>query len=270
MNTGAGRAGGGDTGGRTARGRVLVILHQEHSTPGRLGWWLRSAGYELDIRKPRFGDALPETLEGHAGAIIFGGPMSANDPDDFVKTEIDWIGVPLAERKPFLGVCLGAQMLAKKLGATVAPDPDGVVECGYYPIEVTETGRALGDWPCHFYQWHREGFTLPSGARHLAATPAYPNQAISYGPAALGVQFHPEITYVLVNRWTTAAAHRLANPGAKPRHEHFEGHHRHTSRVGAWLDRMMPMWLAGGLEAANAPCRADRGAADGDARLAAE
>src|SRR6195256_6631722 len=70
---------------------VLIVLHQETSSPGRVGNALRALGYSLDIRRPRFGDPLPETLGGHAGAVIFGGPMSANDPDDFVRQEIDWI-----------------------------------------------------------------------------------------------------------------------------------------------------------------------------------
>jgi GMP synthase (glutamine-hydrolysing) len=68
---------------------VLIVLHRETSTPGRVGNALRALGHPLDIRRPRFGDALPETLEGHAGAVIFGGPMSANDPDDFVRREIE-------------------------------------------------------------------------------------------------------------------------------------------------------------------------------------
>src|ERR1700722_3582907 len=88
---------------------VLIVLHQESSTPGRIGNALRALGYGLEIRRPRFGDPLPETLDGHAGAVIFGGPMSANDPDDFVRREIDWIAVPLREQRPLLGICLGAQ-----------------------------------------------------------------------------------------------------------------------------------------------------------------
>ncbi len=83
---------------------------------------------------------LPETLDGHAGAVIFGGPMSANDPDDFVRREIDWISVPLAEQRPFLGICLGAQMLAMQLGAQVAPHPEGRAQIGYYPIRPTQRG----------------------------------------------------------------------------------------------------------------------------------
>src|SRR5690349_12338979 len=72
---------------------VLIVLHQETSTPGRIGNALRALGYPLDIRRPRFGDPLPKTLNHHAGVVIFGGPMSANDPDDYVRREIDWIAV---------------------------------------------------------------------------------------------------------------------------------------------------------------------------------
>src|SRR5579871_3799851 len=96
---------------------VLIVLHQETSTPGRVGNVLRALGHPLDVRRPRFGDPLPETMDGHAGAVIFGGPMSANDPDEYVRREIDWISVPLREQRPFMGICLGAQMLAKQLGA---------------------------------------------------------------------------------------------------------------------------------------------------------
>jgi GMP synthase (glutamine-hydrolysing) len=127
---------------------VLIVLHQETSTPGRVGNALRALGHRLDIRRPRFGDALPETLDGHAGAVIFGGPMSANDPDDFVRREIDWIEVPLREQRPYLGICLGAQMLAIQLGARVAPHPQGRAEIGYYPIRPTPAGLKIGGpWP---------------------------------------------------------------------------------------------------------------------------
>src|ERR1700732_3057164 len=122
---------------------VLIVLHQETSTPGRVSTALRALGHPLDVRRPRFGDALPGTLEGHAGAVIFGGPMSANDPDDFVRREIDWIAVPLLETRPVLGICPGAHMLAMQLGARVAPHPQGRAEIGYYPIHPTQAGRRL-------------------------------------------------------------------------------------------------------------------------------
>src|SRR5712691_869111 len=70
---------------------VLIILHQEHSTPGRVGQALKHRGYALDIRRPRLGEPLPETMAHHSGAVLFGGPMSANDREDFIRREIDWL-----------------------------------------------------------------------------------------------------------------------------------------------------------------------------------
>lgn len=161
--------------------KVLVIVHRRESNPGAIGQWLTGNGYRLDIRCHRFGDPLPATLADHAGALIFGGPMSANDPDDYIRSEIDWLSVPLRENKPFLGVCLGAQMLAKHLGAEVSTHPGQIVEAGYYPIAPSAEGAALMRWPEQVYQWHQEGFTLPAGATMLATGSQFENQAIQYG-----------------------------------------------------------------------------------------
>ena len=119
--------------GPNLRRRILIILHQKHSSPGRLGCLLRAQGCELDCRRPPFGDPLPKTLKDYAGVIVFGGPMSVNDEDGWLRREIDWIGVPLKEDTPFLGICLGAQMLARHLGHRVRRHPQGRVEVGYYP-----------------------------------------------------------------------------------------------------------------------------------------
>jgi GMP synthase (glutamine-hydrolysing) len=221
---------------------VLVVLHQESSTPGRIGNVLRSLGYPLDIRRPRFGDVLPETLDGHAGAVIFGGPMSANDGDGYVRYEIDWIEVPLREQRPFLGICLGAQMLAKQLGAAVAPHLRGLTQIGYYPIRPTEAGLALcTDWPAQVYHWHREGFELPRGAELLAAGDDFPMQAYRWGNA-FGLQFHPDVTFKMMCCWTTHGS--TDQLGAQPRHQHFEGRAIHDVVERAWLKAFIDGWLA--------------------------
>ncbi|MBO6510499.1 MAG: glutamine amidotransferase [Roseibium sp.] len=225
------------------RPKILIILHQENSSPGRVGLELVKRGFMLDIRKPRFGDSLPDTMEHHAGAVIFGGPMSANDPDGFVHKEIDWIKVPLAEEKPFLGICLGAQMMVKHLGGTVSGHRDELVEIGYYPLVPTEAGKALMDWPQKVYQWHREGFDLPNGADLLAGGPTYPNQAIRVGPAAYGIQFHPELTHQMMVRWTTKGAPRMELPGAQQRRDHFAGRFVYDPAVKRWLDRFLDLWI---------------------------
>lgn len=223
---------------------VLIVLHQENSRPGRIGNALRALGHPLDIRRPRFGDALPETLSAHAGAVIFGGPMSANDPDDYVRREIDWIAVPLVEQRPLLGICLGAQMLAMHLGARVAPHSAGRVEMGYYPIHPTRAGLKLcAHWPGEVYHWHREGFGLPGGCEVLAEGGDFPNQAIRFGNA-FGLQFHPDVTYAMMCRWTTCGADRLDMPGAYPRDQHFAGRACYDVAERAWLKQFLDGWLS--------------------------
>lgn len=222
---------------------VLIILHGPMSTPGRVGNALRALGHPLDIRRPVFGDPLPETLEGYAGAVMFGGPMSANDSDDFIRREIDWLAVPLKERKPYLGICLGAQMLAKQLGARVAPHPQGRAEVGYYPIRPTEAGRRIcSSWPGQVYHWHREGFDLPTDCELLAEGDDFPVQAFRT-ERCFGVQFHPDVTQAMMHRWTTRGHERTLLPGAQPRAAHFAGRMVHDLSERIWLSAFLDGWL---------------------------
>lgn len=232
-----------ETFAKSSRPRILIVLHQENSSPGRVGKALVDRGFSLDIRKPRFGDTLPETMVDHAGAVVFGGPMSANDSDAFVHREIDWIKVPLREEKPFLGICLGAQMMVKQLGGTVSGHREGLVEIGYYRLEPTVAGERLLSWPNKVYQWHREGFDLPDGCELLATAPTYENQAIRFGSNAFGIQFHPELTHSMMVRWTTKGAPRMALPGAQQRRDHFAGRFIHDRAVLRWLDNFMDLWI---------------------------
>lgn len=223
--------------------KILIILHQETSVPGRIGQALHRRGYALDIRRPCMGHPLPDNLAHHAGAVIFGGPMSANDEHDFIRREIDWIGLALKEQAPLFGVCLGAQMMARHLGAKVWPHPKGMAEVGYYPIDVTEDGQALMDWPDIVYQWHREGFDLPAGANLLATGDMFENQAVRFGPAAFGIQFHAELTLAMLHRWTVRGAERLGLPGAQPRRAHFDGRAVYDPPLRRWLDDFLDLWL---------------------------
>ena len=229
-----------------SRKPVLIVLHQEHSTPGRVGHRLVDRGHRLDIRRPRFGDPLPDTLAEYAGAVIFGGPMSVNDSDEYLQRETDWIDVPLREGAPFLGLCLGAQMLARRLGATVGPHGDGHIEVGWFGLKATEAGRKLVRWPERVHQFHREGFALPVGATLLAegAAETFPNQAFVYGPAAFAIQFHIELTTAMVNRWTSRIAERPPAPGTQERALHFEGRALHDWQTAAFLDGFMDLWLS--------------------------
>lgn len=226
--------------------KILIIVHQQTSDPGRVGQILRASGYELDIRCPSAFDQLPETMDSHEGVVIFGGPMSANDSETlpFIRTELDWVPMALESGKPYLGICLGAQLLARVLGATVKPHADGLMEIGYFPIVPTPEGAAYFDDPLYVYHWHREGFDLPQGAIKLAAGDVFPNQAFRYGKAAYGVQFHPEITRAMMEKWTTyGASMMLAHPEAQSREEQFRNHELYGTVMEKWLKRFLSLWL---------------------------
>ena len=225
------------------RPKVLMILHQETSTAGRVGMRLMERGFDLDIRRPPLGCELPKTMDDHVGAVMFGGPMSANDSDEFVKRETDWLAVPLKENRPLLGICLGAQKLVKHLGGAVELHPEGQVEIGYYPLRATPQGAALMDWPSMVYQWHREGFDLPRGAVRLARGEVFPNQAFRYGDRAFALQFHSELTLAMMCKWLVKGAHRMNAPGAQQQQEHHNGRLVHDAAVKKWLDDFLDIWI---------------------------
>jgi len=230
---------------RRATEKVLVLLHQAHSTTGRVGRLLRSFGYSLDIRYPLSGDDLPRTLERYAGVVVFGGPMSANDSDAQLRREIDWLGTPLRQKTPFLGLCLGAQMMARQMGARVYRPDSQRGELGYRRIRPAAMADELcgSRFPRFVYHWHFDGFDIPTGACQLAEGDGdFPNQAYIYEGNVIGLQFHPEVTYQMMCRWTTRGAARLGHSGAPPREDHLEGWFQHDGAVDKWIATFLLAW----------------------------
>ena len=236
-----------------SRPRVLIVLHQAHSTPGRIGCLLAARGAALDIRRPPLGDGLPETLAEHDAVVVFGGPMSANDGEEWIARETRWLETPLREAKPLLAICLGAQMLAKTLGAKVFARPGGRCELGYYPIAPTAAAEGLCPtrFPRQVYQWHYDGFQLPRGAQLLASGDEYfPNQAFAYGPKAVALQFHPEFTRLSIERWTQLHEASLGLPGAQDKQSQLDGIAAYDHAVALWLRDFLPRWLIGAQSSA--------------------
>ncbi len=225
--------------------RVLMIVHQATSTTGRVGRIMRRWGVHEDIRCPNLGDALPTTLDDYSGVVMFGGPMSANDEHEpGIRRELDWMSTTLDGDTPFLGVCLGAQMLARVHGASVWEHPQQVAEIGYYEIKATQAGTAYFPDSMHIYQWHRESFDLPSTATLLATSELFTNQAFSVSPRHLGVQFHPDVTRDMLMRWSTGGARRLVLPGTQGPEAQRRANLIHDGHVEAWCTRFLHDWLA--------------------------
>ncbi|MEO7143205.1 MAG: gamma-glutamyl-gamma-aminobutyrate hydrolase family protein [Bryobacteraceae bacterium] len=154
----------------------------------------------------RYVDA-PESapaLDGVQGLIFMGGPMSANDDLPYIHTEMTLIQEAAARGIPVLGVCLGAQLIAKALGARVYRNPQK--EIGWFPIEWTGATRRDPLFtgfvePETVFHWHGETFDLPEGAAWLASSAACRHQAFRAGENIYGLQFHVEATPEMIADW---------------------------------------------------------------------
>lgn len=186
---------------------VLILRHMPHEPGGTLETALTAAGldfYYVDLHQNAPED-LP--LDEISGLIALGGPMNVDEVDryPFLKKDVEWIARALAMDLPFLGICLGAQLLAKTLGARVYPNR--VKEIGWYPLELlpdathdplfAECGDRIA------FQWHGDTFDLPSDTVQLARSPLCENQAFRYGARAFGLQFHIEMTAGMIADWLT-------------------------------------------------------------------
>ncbi|BBL53986.1 GMP synthase [Bartonella quintana] len=220
--------------------RIAVVIHRQSTYTGRLGKFLQKGGFVLDIYRPILGQKLPNTLEHYAGVVILGGPMSVNDREAYISEEIEWISLSLKENKPFLGICLGAQMLACKLGGRVCTRNDGIVEVGWYPLEATSQGKALMNWPEMVYHFHDEGiYDLPKEAVLLATGDTYPTQAFRYGDNAWGLQFHAEFTRTMMRRLIVRSAQKLTEKGAQPASAHLKGRLIYDRALSQWFENAL-------------------------------
>ncbi len=129
--------------------------------------------------------------------VLMGGPMSVYQDDRYpwLSREFDFVSDVISAGKPVLGICLGAQILARQLGSTVAPQQ--TAEIGWYPVRMTASGGAnplFAGFPASFpaLHWHGDMFTIPAGAHRAAESDACPNQAFVYGDRLVGLQFHLE------------------------------------------------------------------------------
>ena len=222
--------------------KALLIVHQRRSSIGDVGLKLKQRNFFLDIRRPSLGDKLPTDMPNYDLSVIYGGPMSANDQNSYIKYEIDWISNVLESKKPFLGICLGAQMLAKNLGAQVSPSSDKSCEIGFFKLDPVSKGSKIFQNQKTFFQWHNEGFELPRGSKLLAKGSKFPNQAFQYNNA-YGIQFHPEVNLRMHLMWLYFAAYRLKDKGAQSKKLQLTQRLKHGKSINMWLDNFLDNYL---------------------------
>jgi len=223
---------------------AVAIRHEEIAHLGNLEPVLREFGYEI-----RYLDAAVDSFENVEAdlVIVLGGDMGVYETEEhpFIPHELAFLERRLGERQPTLGVCLGAQMMAGALGASVFKGPS--VEIGFREVEPTDAGKVS---PVRHFagvpvvQWHGDTFELPSGATRLAGSAQYANEAYAIGDYALAVQFHPELRGEMYDEWIADGSKELDSLGIE--HEDLRAQRdKHAAGMEAAASAMLREWLEG-------------------------
>ena len=188
---------------------ILFLKHIAIEGPETLGRFLEGKGFDIKILELQDGDSLPQNLDDVEAVVSLGGPMNVYEEDKhpFLKQENVFLKKVLEKEIPFIGLCLGSQLLAKACGAKVRESPKK--EIGFFSVQLTPEGKkdplfaGLSE-NLDVYQWHEDMWELPSEATLLASSGACPHQAFRVGANAYGLQFHVEITDVSIKEWAQA------------------------------------------------------------------
>jgi GMP synthase (glutamine-hydrolysing) len=184
---------------------VLAVIHGESVRSGVFGDVVRERGHGLEEWSLAWETPLPRPLDAYGAVLVFGGAMHADQDEHhpWLREEDFFLQRLLDQHTPVLGICLGAQLLAKAAHAPVYPAEEA--EVGWFAVELTEAGTddpVLGRLPQTFeaFQWHYYAHGVPAGAVELARSRVC-TQAFRLGDNAWGVQFHPEVTLQQVQSW---------------------------------------------------------------------
>lgn len=193
--------------------KAHFFQHVPFENLGCIESWLHDKNYAIDhtpFFDPEKAQTLP-SLDQIDFLIILGGPMGVGDHVEFpwLCREKEFIHQAIARGKKVLGICLGAQLMARALGAKVYPNP--VKEIGWFPINGQATDPDLFSFPpaMEVFHWHGDTFALPAGARLLASSRACPHQGFQMGPTAIGLQCHLETTPASVQALVENCGHEL-------------------------------------------------------------
>jgi GMP synthase-like glutamine amidotransferase len=225
------------------RVRLIVLQHEQETGLGAFRRLLDAAGVGDEIVLTT--SAPLPAADGFDGALALGGSLNAYDPR-LLETR-RWIRNNVLRGLPFLGVCLGGQLLASALGGVVAPTP--APEAGLHDVFLSEAGRRdplFAGLPGRFqvFGWHEDSFSLPPGATPLAGSPACTYQAFRFGDTAYGLQFHPEVRACDLARWRSNSAYRrIAANAAQDWESLTEALEQATPTLDALSGHLLRRWL---------------------------
>jgi len=227
--------------------RFLVLQHLCIEPPAQLADCLMKVGQTVETIRIDKGEAIPDSLTNYAGLIVMGGPMSANDDSPFIKEEIALLQQAIAQNFPVLGICLGAQLLAKAAGAEILPSPER--ELGWYPLFPTPDSASdplFSSLPANglnVFQWHGETFSLPDDATLLASCPNVPNQAFRLGSCQYSLQFHVEVDAPVIQQWIDAGESERAYLRENGIRKILADTPQHLPAMRTFCDTMCNNWL---------------------------
>lgn len=224
--------------------RVIILKHSRTWAGDRCSGLLEAKGYQVDWCYPMEGEPLPDP-EDYRAAIIFGSRDSVNDPEPWIKAELDWAERCLKINCAYLGICFGGQVLAKVLGAEVAKHEDNLTEVGFTEIAPNQQAEDCASMPSKLFQWHKEGFDLPADSTLLCSSERYPNQAFRYKNNYYGLQFHPEVTQSVIGSWlSTNDDYESEGLDPASRQRHLDYANQHHDVITDWFSGFLDRWLA--------------------------
>ena len=222
---------------------VLVIRHVSFEGVGTIGEELARLGLSFDyLDAPR--QAVGAAREARL-LVVMGGPISVNDVDRFpyLADEIEVIRHRIEHGLPTLGICLGAQLIARALRAAVAPMASPEIGWGTLALTAVGSTSPLRHLAGPVLHWHGETFELPAGCPSLASTPACANQAFAVDDHTLALQFHIEVGPADLEHWLVGHVHELDHHGISvPKLR--EDTHRHSRTALAEGRQVLSTWLS--------------------------
>lgn len=217
--------------------RVVLVRHGDEPDDDRVVRFFLERKIEPEIVRPYRGEALGEVDDTVVASAVYGGPFNVFDEDlhPFLHDEARWIRQCMARGVPLLGICQGAQQIARVLGAQVGPKPGEPTEFGYYEMKPTGNGREVFPESLFVAESHYHTFDIPAGAEHLAGSAMFPNQAFRVGEKVYAFQFHAEVTETGFRRWQEAKWARYGKPGVQTREEQDRLMRQHDARQHEWF-----------------------------------
>lgn len=214
--------------------KLLIIKHVQHNNLGVIMPICDRLGLQIDLRTPALGEDVPHDLNGYAGLMILGSQDSVYDGKPYIQTDLELLGKAERAGIPYLGICLGAQLLAHYIGGNVHKGLLGPMR-KFGPVVIKIDDPVFGDElvGSTVFQWHQDTFTLPETATILATDGGYPLQAFRWGNNFYGVQFHPEVDDQVITRWV-----QRDDPNA-PLHMILDEAEKHLPAVHGWLEVFM-------------------------------